>query len=82
MHDTIWQNLTGAPFYAVETIDDVEATAFVHELLEGIAAGHRILFQVGESVHDVTFDDDGRHAEAVAEFTARCDVLDEASAGG
>ena len=57
VHDTIWQNPTGAPFYAVETIDNVEATAFVNELLEGIAASDRILFQVGESVHDVTFDD-------------------------
>ena len=23
VHDTIWQNPTGSPFYAVDTIDDV-----------------------------------------------------------
>ena len=83
VHDTIWQNPTGSPFYAVDTIDDVEVMAFINELLDGIAAGEPIVFQVGDGeVHQVTFGEGDGHAAAVAEFIARCDALDEASAGG
>ena len=80
VHDTIWRNLTGVPFYKAETIDDMEAMEFFSELLEGISAGERILFQAGVDVHRVTFDEAARHAEAVADFTERCGALDDAFA--
>ena len=80
MHDAIWRNLSGSPFYQAEDVDDAQATEFINELLEGIAAGERILFRVGSDQYQVTFEERAAHSEAVAEFTARCDVLDEAAA--
>ena len=77
VHDTIWFTPSGMPAYYVETIDDEGAMYFVNELLDGISTGELILFQVGEEVYRVTFDEGHGNAEAVADFTARCDVLDE-----
>ena len=78
VHDAIWSNLTGTPFYE-SAIEDAETMAFVDELLAGIAAGERVVFQVGDEVHRLMIEEDGGQAEVIAEFTARCAVLDEAA---
>ena len=78
VHDAIWSNLTGTPFY-IAAVDEAPAMAFVNELLDGIAAGDRVVFQVGDDVYRLLVEAAGGQTEVVAEFIARCAALDEAT---